>query len=147
MFRNVLVTIDGSPDSERALDLAIEIARGFGGRLHIVSVTPIRVISSPMGGAIAPPTSEETQSADELVRAAQDRAKSRGIGHVITQLLEGTTIPEAILAYALKIHPDLLVTGARGLTTGQRWILGSVSDSLVRHAPCPILVARPPPAS
>ncbi|MFZ1023371.1 MAG: universal stress protein [Thermoplasmata archaeon] len=147
MFDTVLLTIDGSPDSERALALAIEIARRFEGTLHIVSVMRIHVISSPMGGAIAPPTSEDSKSTHELLRAAQTRSNSQGVGHVITQVLEGPTIPESILDYAEKIHPDLLITGARGLTTGQRWLLGSVSDSLVRRASCPILVARPPPSS
>ncbi|MFZ0892735.1 MAG: universal stress protein [Thermoplasmata archaeon] len=147
MFRTVLVTIDGSDDSERALALAIQIAQAFEGTLHIVTVTRTHVIATQLGGAIAPPTTDDIRSADELLRAAQTQAKAKGVELVITQVLEGPTIPDEILDYAAKIHPDILVTGARGLTTGQRWLLGSVSDSLVRKAPCPILVARPPPSS
>lgn len=53
---------------------------------------------------------------------------------------------EVIVEQAETWQADLIVLGSRGLSTIKRWILGSVAESVVRHAPCSVEIARPPAA-
>ncbi len=71
------------------------------------------------------------------------RATKAGVASVTGVTYEGVVADE-ILSH-LERHPtDLLVVGSRGLSMAKRILLGSVSTAVVTHAPCPVLVVRPP---
>jgi len=123
-FRQIVVAVDGSPASRNAVALALRVAACEGSRIFFVHVAA--------GGARAPDAAE---LADAL-RAASDAGVPCD-----SAVVHGDPV-DAIAITAEAHHADLLVVGAHG----RRWRpfpLGSISESLVRTSPVPVLVAPP----
>ncbi len=149
-LRSILVPVDGSAYADQALTWAIDLATTYAARLTVLSVVPL--LAPAYGGiAYVPQAAVDSQSKyfHEVAERAAARARAAGIGSVTAEVREGS-VAGAILGY-LDDHPaDLVVVGSRGLGVGGRVLLGSVSDALVHHATCPVLVVRPstdPPAT
>jgi nucleotide-binding universal stress UspA family protein len=138
----IATALDGSSESELALQEAADIAKHSDAPLLVLSVVPPPM--TPLGGpVIAGDWYEDIVSDYQSVldRAAAAVAKD----HVAceTVLLRGPVV-EMIVSY-LDEHPArMVVVGARGRSALSRYFLGSVSEGLVHHAPCSILVVRPP---
>jgi len=143
-----MVAIDGSPNSEGALDAAIDLAKQYGSELTILAIAPFVPVYLPSAGpyyAASVAESEATQY-QGLVDAAVKKAQGAGVSAVTGLCQEGVVVDE-ILSH-LETHPtDLAVVGSRGLSATKRLLIGSVSSALVTHAPCPVLVVRPPPST
>jgi nucleotide-binding universal stress UspA family protein len=140
MLQQIVVAVDGSKSSEKALATAIELAKALSASLTVVSVAPLHVV--PLGTATAVPIlhDAEVKVHQELLGRVRDQVALAGV-KVSTELLDGL-VAEEILRY-LDTHPfDMLVMGARGLSAGQRFFLGSVSDAVVHHAKIPVLIVR-----
>jgi nucleotide-binding universal stress UspA family protein len=143
--RRIAVAIDGSTHASAALDWAIDLARRYGSELTVVAVAPIVPVfiapTEPIVPASIPPS--EIGHYRETVEAALRRAKDAGVAGASGVAYEGVVVDE--LLDHLEKHPvDLFVMGSRGLSTARRILLGSVSTAIVAHAPCPVLVVRPP---
>ncbi|MGA9839354.1 MAG: universal stress protein [Thermoplasmata archaeon] len=143
-FRRITVAIDGSPIAEGALDTAIDLAHRYSSDLAIIAVAPIVPVyitsAEPFVPAGVPPS--EIGNYRQIVETAVKRAEAAGVASVTGVAYEGVVTDE-ILTH-LEQHPtDLLVLGSRGLSAAKRLLLGSVSDAVVHHAPCPVLVVRP----
>jgi nucleotide-binding universal stress UspA family protein len=137
----IAVALDGSGHAERALDLGIDLARRYGASLVLISVVspPPRVVISPL--APLPDAEDTTPLHEELLSRSKRRAEDAGARDAVTVLLRGHVV-DALTEY-LETHPmDLLVMGSRGLSASSRLLLGSVSDAVVHHAPCPVLILR-----
>lgn len=154
-FEKILVPLDGSDHSKRALETAIGVAERFKGEItliHIYSatVTPLIVPESttltPSGAPVV--TSAEISkileaSRDTGRRILQDgaqKARSYGVS-VRTQLKEGSNVQE-IVKTAKDGEFDLIVIGVKGVGKIRELLLGSVSLGVVKHAPCPVLVVK-----
>jgi nucleotide-binding universal stress UspA family protein len=147
-FQKIAVAVDGSDYANHALEIAIDMAKHFSGALAVVGVAPIVPVyiapSEPLSPGVIPPS--ELPRYRDIVAAAVKRAKAAGVTNVTGAAKEGVVVDE-LIGY-LEAHPtDLVVVGSRGLSTGKRILLGSVSSGLVNHAPCPVLVVRPPPTT
>jgi len=134
--RTVLVAVDGSPTARRAAALAGEISLGAKARCILVHVraTPSGDWDrAARGDQAAPsrPTSEESEWLSEV--------RHRGPKDAELVILEGSPV-EAVLTYAQKNPPDLLVCGRRGSSPTPAQLLGGVSSALLQHARCPVLV-------
>jgi nucleotide-binding universal stress UspA family protein len=142
-FPTIAAAIDGSPQGHAALDAAIDLAQHYGSELTVLAVAPIiPVYVAPaeplvLGGV---PTSDLPRYR-ELVEAAVKQARAAGVKSVSGVAYEGVVVDE-ILMHLEKQAPSLVVLGSRGLSTGKRILLGSVSTAVVTHAPCPVLVVR-----
>ncbi len=138
----VLVGIDFSLPSKDILREAADLARTERGELHVVYVyehslsesTSILSADRPLERA-----SEADADHARLDRLASEVA--RGISRIVLHTRVGRPDVE-IAQLALDIGADLLVVGAGGTTRLERILLGSVSGSLVRNAPCPVLAYR-----
>jgi nucleotide-binding universal stress UspA family protein len=120
-LNEILFPTDFSSLSELAGQIARDMAKQAGARLHVLHVVP---------GNTNP-----AQPAEDLARV------SRGMGHdlrVEATLLTGSAARN-ILAYAREKHIDLIVIGTHGRSGLSRAILGSVAETVVRLAPCPVL--------
>lgn len=140
MLKKIAVALDGSKSSEKALTTAIEMGKALSASLTLVSVAPLHVF--PAGTAAAVPVihDAEVKYHEELLARLKDQVTLAGLP-VTTVLLDGF-VAEEILRY-LDEHPvDLLIMGARGLSAGQRFFLGSISDAVVHHAKLPVLIVR-----
>lgn len=140
MMKQLAVAIDGSKPSEKALATAIELGKALGASLTVITVAPLHVV--PVGTATAIPIihDAEVKVHQEVLSRARDSVVKAGL-KTSTVLLDGL-VGEEILSYLDQHPPDMLVMGARGLSTGQRIFLGSVSDAVVHHAKVPVLIVR-----
>ncbi len=139
MFERIVCATDGSEHARKALSLARDLAKLHGAQLFLVHAYPS--MSDLLGfkdySSIATHRIANGQKIlDEALEALQ------GTGIVVeTELLEGPTA-EAILKVAETRKADLIVLGARGLSPITGLLLGSVSQKILHHAPCPVLVVR-----
>jgi nucleotide-binding universal stress UspA family protein len=135
--RRILVCYDGSPESERALARAAEIASAVPSDVTVVSVAEP---TSPTGPFTAEADPIEAQSHNRLLEKALWTLSDQGIGAATA---EPTGAPaESIVAVARTIGADLIVVGSRHSGALQRLFVGSVSRELVAEAPCDVLVVR-----
>jgi nucleotide-binding universal stress UspA family protein len=154
MFQKILVAVDGSEYSRRAVDYGMELAEKFGGSItlvHVFSATvPVVTSMDTMSGpSITPPVSSEmaakiTEEAEKRGRRILDEAeklvKSRGIS-VESILAEGDVVRE-ITRLAQEKNVDLIVSGHRGQGRLREVFLGSVSEGLSHKATCPVLIVK-----
>jgi universal stress protein A len=142
--KNILVPIDFSEHSQRALDYAIELAAKLDAKVHVLNVIGIPALGVPELGvaltaAVIDNLVKDNQAAlDKLV---DPRRKLASIGEVM--LRTGDT-RDMILQACGEVNADLVVMGTHGRRGVSRALLGSVAESVVRTAPCPVLAIRPP---
>lgn len=140
MFRNILVAIDGSPDAERALGHAIDLAGCADGRLTIfaaVPAPPAFTYSSPGASALAEITEHARDETDAIVRAALERVPdSVGVTSVVTE----APVRPALIGQIESGHHDLVVMGSRGRGAVGSALLGSVSHHVLHHGGVPVLI-------
>jgi nucleotide-binding universal stress UspA family protein len=139
----VLLATDGSADSELAARRAGELARTFGSELHVAHVLPTSRLYSvdspvPLG---APLLEEDRRVAEELLEKQVVRIEGLGAKVAGRYLLEGEPDAE-VVALAEELGVDLIVVGGRGTGPLKARPIGSVSESIVRYAHCPVLVVR-----
>ena len=140
MFEKILVAVDGSEHGLRAAKFAGDLARQMKSeKLRIVvSFEPIPpYLGEPnMQSAI----NARLEEAQGILRAAEQEVGSVPC-EIHTELIEGSAA-EAILDVARTRESDVIVMGARGLGRIAAAVLGSVSQKVVAHAPCPVLIVR-----
>jgi len=140
----ILLATDGSEQAELAVLRAVELADATDSELHVVhvGVVPIFLKSYPgtLGyyGKLYEQIEEESK---ERLRKQSLRVKAAG-GTVAGSHLRMGQVDLEILALAEELGAGLIVMGCRGLGGVRRALMGSVSDSVVRHAHCPVLVVR-----
>jgi len=142
VFRNILVAVDGSPHADRALDEAIDIARGSHARLTIITGaaeprTASMIALSPAAAAALGPAL--MQQAERAIRTAADRVPD---DVSVTTILTEKPIRQAILDRIEDGGHDLVVIGSRGRGTVRSAVLGSVSHHVLHHSPVPVLVVH-----
>jgi nucleotide-binding universal stress UspA family protein len=145
MFRNILVSVDGSFHSERALDEAIDIARAGNGRLTILTAVnqpPAWAASSIAAGAAALSTLDLEREAIDVMRAAVSRVPE---DVPVTTLISRRPIRTALMKAAGCGDYDLLVMGSRGRRALAASLLGSVSHYALNHSPIPVLIVHADP--
>jgi nucleotide-binding universal stress UspA family protein len=140
----ILLATDGSEEAELAARTAVDLAGKTGSELHVVHVLvmPPETLHDPVGTAAAREDFERRGRArlDELVGRLEASGGAVGGAHFRV----GSPATE-IVAQAEETGAGLVVLGSRGLGAMSRALMGSVSDSVVRHAPCPALVVREEP--
>jgi nucleotide-binding universal stress UspA family protein len=138
-IEKVLLATDGSTASEPASEQAIDLAIQVEAKLLVVSV-----VGGSSRPSEAPP--DGSDSRDTLTSKAQAivaRAKASGVDACFL-VWEGDP-GEAIVAAADAETADVIVVGSHGRSGVSRFLIGSVSDSVVRHAHCPVMVVRGQP--
>lgn len=136
-IRRVLLATDLSSASEKAAEEALELARALRAELLVVSV--IDPTTRGPGPHVA--RMDQRRAAREVAaQALVVRGRRAGVA-VEFLVWEGEPGP-AIIEAAEAEKADLLVVGTRGRSRVERMVLGSVSDHVVRHAPCPVLIVR-----
>ena len=134
---NMLLATDGSDDAALAARAAVDIARKTGSELHVVHAWH-SVPSTRFESYIHAQLKREAR---EVLAEQVERIKGDGANVAEAHLREGPAVDE-ILDLAEEVGADLIVIGSRGLGPVKRVILGSVSEGVVHHATCPVLVLR-----
>jgi nucleotide-binding universal stress UspA family protein len=141
-IRTVLLATDLAPASEVATEQAIDLAASISARLLVVNVIDA---GHPGGGPIGPYESvvrvdQQRASRETPLLDIIERARMRGV--VAAYLLWTGEPGQSIVAAAEAEDADLIVVGTRGLDRTGRFLLGSISDYVVYHSSCPVLVAH-----
>jgi len=134
----VLVPIDFSEHSEKALAYAVELAKGLGAKVHLVHVYPITAYAAP---PLLPGPVVFAQFRDESQRVFEElmtRVKRDYSSELTGSLKEGVPHVE-ILRCASDIGADMIVMGTHGHTGIEHLLLGSVAERVVRGARVPVL--------
>ena len=140
MIRTILVPIDGSEPSHRALEEAVEMAQPLGASLIILEV--IEDFGPLPGKYDAAPEGQDRTAwlAKERFESVRDVLVHERVQW--TRVIEEGYPAELICELAEKQSVDLVVMGHRGLSAVARIVIGSVSDKVVRNAPCSVMVVR-----
>jgi universal stress protein A len=141
-LKEILVPVDFSESSMKALQYALPMAEKFGARISLIHVVEPKFAPEEM---MAP--SEMLELKGELVKSGWQRLES--VCHQsITPDIASTTIVEVgrpyeeIVAAAKKYKTDLIIIATRGHTGLKHFFIGSTAERVVRHAPCPVLTVR-----
>lgn len=143
-IHKILVPLDFSDQSKKALAYAVAFARQFGAKLSLIAVVEPRVY--PVDTVVIPPAMEDmTTSAVEGAREslANIRNSIDLPGGMVEEPLVVVGRPYAEIAQAAaRVGADLIIMATHGYTGLKHVYLGSVTERVVRHAPCPVLVVR-----
>lgn len=141
MFGKILVAIDGSKTSEKALNNAIEMAHLWNADVHVVYVIEIGLFSSiPVDNTWEVIHRMLKGEGENAVLAAKKAGEAHGV-KVIAHIREGHAGNE-ILRVAEKEGADLIIVGSHGKTQIDRLLLGSVSSYVVRYSSITTMVVR-----
>lgn len=141
MFERILVCVDGSAAGHKASRVAIDLAGRLEAELTLLTVQRNRGSTSDGDLERLVPRGDEGLSVSHQLEQAREEATARGAKSVHVVYRQGSVV-ETILAVLAESPQDLVVVGTRGLSRGNRLLLGSVSNRLVNSAPCPVLVVR-----
>ena len=136
MYQNILVPLDGSPLSERAIKPALEIANNRDSCLHFVrAIEPARV--SPVARGFVDEKELHAYQRD-TTRSYLESKLPRDYAKCGTAVLEGPAA-ETVLRYAEDQNIELIVLASRSGFGLDRWLFGSVAESIAKNASCPVL--------
>jgi nucleotide-binding universal stress UspA family protein len=149
-LKKILVPIDFSEFSFRALAQAHELAKDVGAELHLLHVVVPHMTLIPLALArdveltreMAREASMVSEAEEELARIKKDQLG--GSAKVSTSVVSGPPVLK-IGEYAKDHHIDLILLSTHGRTGIEHMLIGSVAEKLVRTAPCSVLVLRTQP--
>ena len=142
MFKRILVPVDGSPTSTKALVAALQLARESGGRVRLVhSFDELAYLT---GFEYSADLIRQTRGyAEKILKEGMDVAGSAGVP-ADTRLVDvpGQRLGEVIAGQAREFEADLIVVGTHGRRGLGRALLGSGAEQVIRLAPVPVLTIR-----
>lgn len=146
IYQQILVAVDGSPTSEKALDEAIRLARLTGARLrlmHVVDVMSYFAGYEPAMVYISDTLPLLRAAGEELLAKDSQKALAQGVS-VDSVLIDDAVgrICEQVAAQARLVNADLIVVGSHGRRGIGRALMGSDAELIIRYAPVPVLVVR-----
>ena len=145
-IKRILVPLDFSANSARALDYAHGLAQQFGAALHLVHVCEVPTIATPAMDAYAIAYRGWGQQLGEEAEKELNRVTAAlGDVKVTTEVLFGSPA-SAIVESAGTNGADLIVMGTHGHGAVMHVLMGNVAERVVRTAPCPVLTVREPRA-
>jgi nucleotide-binding universal stress UspA family protein len=146
MFEKIMVPVDFSEHSTLAFGHARLIASGFGAQLQLVHVVEQVVHSHPSFWSAEPALADELHQ--QSIRSAQQlvlelaRTHADELGQSVQARVVSGSLPGALADHAAESGIDLIILSTHGRSGFARWLMGSVSERLLRVAPCSVLVVR-----
>ena len=140
MYDRLLVPTDGSDGAWTAFEHALALADRSGAELHVLTAVDPALVPVEVGAERVIDAFRE--AGRDAVEALRERAAAEGVP-VETAVVDGHA-HDAILEYVDEHDVDLVVMGTHGRTGLGRWLLGSVTERVVRACPVPVLTVRAP---
>lgn len=142
-LKQILVPIDFSECSRKALRYAVPIAERFGAQLLLLYVIETNVLPAELGYV---PRDAKRTGIDSTAKALEELAQrtERALGtHFVRQTTVRNGIPwQEITTAAQALDVDLIILSTHGYTGLKHILMGSTAERVVQHAPCPVLVVR-----
>jgi len=142
MYKKILIPTDGSEPSQKAEDHGLHLAQKMGADVTALHVTEIIFAPSPIPGP--PPVLPEEQTrllreaGEKMVKHVQEKGEKMGVQ--VTPLVVTGHPADQIITHAQDF--DLIVMGTLGKSGLAHLLLGSTTEKVTRHAPCPVLIVR-----
>jgi nucleotide-binding universal stress UspA family protein len=144
-IHRVVVGVDGSETSRRAADFVVALALEPDVQIDVVAVAESVFVPSSLSFAVREPLRALAAEADEQEQARLRDVLARVVGALSERAQVNTHTPlgdPARQLLARAAAADLLVVGSRGLGAVRRLLLGTVSEKVLQHAPCPVLIVK-----
>jgi nucleotide-binding universal stress UspA family protein len=144
MFKRILVPVDGSGASLRAVDKAVVLAQAFDGRIDLVNVIdayPFVGIGADYAFGQTEYMTAASASANQALARAEAAVAAAGL-QCQRKIIEGHVVHEGILEAAEAMGADLIVMGSHGRHGFQKLLLGSTTQRVLSHTELPVLVVR-----
>lgn len=141
MFSKVLVPVDGSDNSLRALDAALLLSEKLGAEvtaIHVMEEIPVLHIQSEK--LLRKLIDDYKKESQLILSKCSEIAAKKGLS-VKTKLVQGNA-GSIILDFCEKWKYDIIVMGSRGLGKIKELVMGSVSSKIVHHSSCPVMIIR-----
>lgn len=141
-MKTILVPTDFSPHSEKALEMALKLAKLSGGSIHLLHCYQLHPGGVSPYGIMVPVEFDEKirEAAAEALAAVEKQLEGEGVE--VKAHITPSYPAEAVSELAAEIEADLIVMGTRGATGLQHILLGSVAERTLRMAPCPVLTVK-----
>ncbi|MDQ0214997.1 nucleotide-binding universal stress UspA family protein [Oikeobacillus pervagus] len=140
-YENIVVAVDGSKEAEWAFKKSIEIAKRNDATINLVHVIDTRSFAAieAYDRSIA---ERAEKYGNELLDDYKKQAEEKGVTSINTFVEYGS--PKVVISkdIAKKVEADLIICGATGLNAVERFLIGSVSEHIIRSARCDVLVVR-----
>lgn len=144
-YDSILVGTDGSDQAKLAFEKAISVAKRNNAKVVVAHIIENKLYGGTMSFSTFTPdlVQSESDEAQKLLDSYIEEAKHLGYDNVETVLEYGS--PKILMAKELpeKFNTDLIMVGQSGLNAVERLVMGSVSDHIIRTAPCDVLIVRP----
>ena len=146
-FKNILVPVDGSEFSMRALEYAVQIVKRFNSKLIALHIVPSSIrydfFTREKDFESNSPENQILQSAHmEAQKWFDDIKEKLGVKFKTDVIIAEESIVKEIIEYSERENMDLIVIGTRGRTGFKKLFLGSVASGVLNFAHCPVLVVR-----
>ena len=140
-YKKIIVAVDGSEQGEKAFEKAVSIAAENNAKLILAHVIDTRSFAT-VAAFDQSVASKADEFAKEIMEKYTRKAAQGGVENVEKAIEFGS--PRAVIPrdIAEKYDADLIICGATGLNTVERFIIGSVSEGIARNAPCDVLIVR-----
>ncbi|MBA3460204.1 MAG: universal stress protein [Deltaproteobacteria bacterium] len=140
--KTILVPTDLSEGAEQALDYACELAQTLGATVHLVNVIGIPSLGVPELGLAMTSTVIDQIMIDNQTALDKLAESKRGKSQIGQALLRTGDAKDVINQAAIELGADLIVMSTHGRRGLKRALLGSVTETVVRSAPCPVLTVK-----
>lgn len=140
VYDTIVHPTDGSSCAERGLEHAISLANTYDAGLHIIYCVRITQFSPSPDPELM--TEQVAEAGESIVRRSEERARDAGLREVTTHVDRGVAHTQ-ILALVEEEDADLIVMGTHGRSGLERYLLGSVTEKVIREASVPVLAVEP----
>ena len=150
-FKKILVTIDGSPQSTRAVDYSIKIAQKYDSELIALYVLFSKIgfafYTETATGLVTPSSINELidqakKEAEKWFDDIREKCNKTNLQVKTEAVITAISIVEAIISYSEKENIDLIVAGSRGRSAFKKLILGSTASGIMTYAHCPVMITK-----
>lgn len=147
-IRRIMITLDGSPFAERAVEAAVALGQTFGAEYALLMVVePPLPIADPTSLMMVPTAAGAEkrihESAAKYLEGLAGKLRKDGFT-VTTHAVDGPAAAGTIIAQADALHADLVAIASHGAGGFERLVVGSVADKVIRGSTQPTFVVRPP---
>lgn len=140
-YKNIVVAVDGSEASAHAFEKAVDIAKRNHAKLILAHVVDTRTFAT-VEAYDRTLAGRAERYANELLEEYKIQAQNAGVKNVMLTIEYGSPKVKIPRDVAREVQADLIICGATGMNAVERFLIGSVSESITRYANCDVLVVR-----
>ena len=140
-IKSILVAVDGSAHSEKAIEYACAMGPPLGAEVVLLHVVPMVVSATPYHDTVSDQPFLSLQKVGEDILEKAKRHANRCGCEVIDMISHGDPAAR-IIDIATERKADVIIIGSRGVSGLKRLFTGSISDKVSKHAACPVMIVR-----